>query len=80
MTENERDVLTVSATPRKCVGAGNCAFQAPDVFMQDEDTGIVSVINAEPPQELWAAVAMAEELCPTQSIHVERHPADSSED
>ncbi|HEX7824541.1 MAG TPA: ferredoxin [Mycobacterium sp.] len=70
MTDYGRETLTVSANQRKCVAAGNCAFHAPEVFIQDEDTGIVTVTNAQPDEELWATVRLAEELCPVQAINV----------
>lgn len=54
----------------KCVSAGNCVANAPDVFDQDEDDGSVILINENPPAELADAVRAAEIACPASVITV----------
>ena len=54
----------------KCVGAGQCVLSAPDIFDQDED-GIVVLLDPTPPPHLHAAARKAERLCPALAIRVE---------
>ncbi len=55
----------------RCASSGTCAGVAPEVFEIGPD-GLLRVLQEEPPDELAAAVAEAEELCPTAAITVER--------
>lgn len=50
-----------------CVGAGQCALVAPDVFDQDDD-GIVLLLESEPQGELLQAATRAARLCPARAI------------
>jgi len=52
-----------------CVGAGQCALVAGEVFDQDDD-GIVEVLNAEPGADQEPAVRRAVSLCPARAIAV----------
>jgi len=52
-----------------CVGAGQCALVAPDVFDQDDD-GIVIVLEPEVDGALLAAATRAARLCPARAITV----------
>ena len=54
-----------------CVGAGQCALAASEVFDQREDDGIVELRQAEPPAHLHQPARKAAELCPTHAIRVE---------
>jgi ferredoxin len=60
--------MRVSVDQERCCGAGQCVLSAPDVFDQDEDTGIVLLLNATPPQERLADVQKAVDVCPAQAI------------
>ena len=60
--------LRVAADRSKCMGAGMCALNAPGVFDQDEDEGLVVVLDAEPPAERRDAVRDAANLCPASAI------------
>jgi ferredoxin len=55
----------------KCVGGGNCVLTAPAVFTQDDEDGLVLVLNSTPPADQWEAVRLAAELCPAKVISVE---------
>ncbi|MET9801647.1 ferredoxin [Streptomyces sp. NPDC006368] len=57
----------------RCLGAGMCALSAPRVFDQDEDEGLVTLLNARPPQEQHAAVRVAAGVCPAAAITVTEH-------
>ena len=50
-----------------CIGAGQCALVASDIFDQD-DEGIVLVLNENPPSHLHAAAEKAATLCPAKAI------------
>lgn len=52
-----------------CVGAGQCALVAPDVFDQDDD-GIVLLLESEVEGALLAAASKAARLCPARAITV----------
>jgi len=50
-----------------CVGAGQCALVAPDVFDQD-DEGIVELLEPEPEGRALEAAVRAAQLCPARAI------------
>jgi len=54
----------------KCVGAGNCVVQAPELFDQGDD-GIVILLQAEPGENLHEAARDAAITCPALAITVE---------
>jgi ferredoxin len=55
----------------KCVGAGVCALAAPSVFDQNDDDGIVVVLDENPPASQDAAVREAAERCPAAVIRLQ---------
>lgn len=50
-----------------CCGAGQCVMLAPAVFDQDEE-GIVVLLDENPPEALHPAVREAQSMCPTGVI------------
>jgi ferredoxin len=62
--------MKVQVDQDKCVGAGNCLIQAPEVFDQRDD-GIVVLLQPEPPDELHDAVRDAIVTCPALAITIE---------
>lgn len=62
--------MKIVADTGKCVGAGQCARTAPELFDQGEDDGLVVVLDAEPGDELLPAVGEAVDLCPAQALSV----------
>ncbi|MEV4318686.1 (4Fe-4S)-binding protein [Actinocrispum sp. NPDC049592] len=52
-----------------CVGAGMCVLTAPEVFDQDDD-GIVTVLQPEPGADEQDAVRQAATLCPSGAVKV----------
>jgi ferredoxin len=72
----KREAMTVTADKAKYVSSGNCAFTAPDVFTQDDTTGIVTVFDAHPGEDQWRAVRLAEELCPVLAIRISQTSGD----
>ncbi|MER7956492.1 ferredoxin [Streptomyces sp. NPDC096030] len=51
----------------RCIGAGMCAMTAPEVFDQDDD-GLVLLLDPEPPAADRAAARMAAGVCPSGAI------------
>lgn len=52
-----------------CVGAGQCALVAPDLFDQDDD-GIVLLLERNPDDALLDGAKRAARLCPARAIVV----------
>lgn len=53
-----------------CVGGGQCVVAAEDVFDQDDD-GLVLVLQSTPDEGRADAVRMAARLCPARAITVD---------
>ncbi len=62
--------MRVTADTRKCLGTGNCALSAPEVFDQDDDEGTVVLLNSQPPSKLHSAVRRAVQLCPSRALQL----------
>ena len=60
----------VRVNPSKCIGAGQCVLSAPAVFDQDDD-GLVVLLDPEPPPAQHAAARKAADLCPARVISIE---------
>jgi ferredoxin len=63
--------MKISVEPHKCIGAGQCVSAAPAVFDQNEDDGIVILLDEIPPQEQHSAARSAARLCPALAIHID---------
>lgn len=53
-----------------CVGGGQCVLAAPDVFDQDND-GLVLILQSTPDQDRADAARLAARLCPARAITVD---------
>jgi ferredoxin len=53
-----------------CIGAGQCVLVAPQIFDQD-DRGLVILLDATPPSALHEAARKAARLCPAKAITIE---------
>lgn len=62
--------MKVSVELDKFIGAGQCVFNAPEVFDQDDDSGIAVVLHESPAPELRAAARLAMQVCPAAAIHI----------
>ncbi|GLZ39708.1 ferredoxin [Actinokineospora sp. NBRC 105648] len=60
--------MRITLEQDRCVGAGQCALTAPEVFDQSEDDGTVVLLRATPAAEQEADVEVAVALCPAQVI------------
>ena len=63
--------MRVTVAPEKCISSGMCVLTAPEVFDQEEDHGVVRLIDERPPPDLRAAVREAAEQCPASVIWVD---------
>ncbi|MBT2508655.1 ferredoxin [Streptomyces sp. ISL-98] len=62
--------MKVFLAPEQCVGAGHCVTSAPEVFDQNEDDGVVLLLDDTPDADLADSVHEAADLCPAQAILV----------
>lgn len=61
--------MAITVQRDACVGAGQCALVAPDLFDQDDD-GIVLLLEPEPDESLLPDAQRAARLCPARAITV----------
>lgn len=59
--------MTIEVDQDRCIGAGQCAITAPEVFDQDDD-GIVKLLDPAPSGPQLALSREAVELCPAAAI------------
>jgi ferredoxin len=62
--------MKISVDTEKCCGAGQCVLVAPEIFDQDDD-GIVILLDPAPSDDLRDAVQDAIAICPADVIQVE---------
>jgi ferredoxin len=60
----------LSVDQARCCGAGQCVLTAPEVFDQDEDTGLVVLLDPRPPASASRAVRDAAAFCPAGAIRL----------
>jgi ferredoxin len=61
--------VSVAVSRDRCIGAGQCARTAPEIFSQDDD-GLVRLLDASPPAGSGDAARTAARICPVQAIAV----------
>lgn len=57
----------------RCIGSSNCVMQMPDVFTQDDEEGLVEVLDASGAGHDRDAVENVAYSCPAQAIEVLAH-------
>ncbi len=60
--------MFVQTDRSRCIGAGQCVVAAPGVFDQDEDDGLVVLLDPSPAEEQHAAAREAAATCPAAVI------------
>ena len=65
--------MKVVADKDACIGAGQCALVAGEIFDQD-DEGIVTVLDDDPEGAQLALAVRAASLCPARAITVLESP------
>lgn len=63
--------MKIKVDADKCIGAGMCVLAAPQVFAQDDATGLVIVLQEYPGIDQHDAVKEAARLCPALVIGYE---------
>jgi ferredoxin len=58
----------VTIDDKRCIAAGQCVLNAPQVFDQREEDGIVELLDHDPPPEQYTATRLAARLCPAEVI------------
>lgn len=61
--------MKLTVEPDRCCGSGQCVVLAPDVFDQDDD-GIVVLLEDEPAQPLHDKVRESAIICPAAAIKI----------
>lgn len=62
--------MKVIVDQSKCVSSGNCVLNDPEVFDQDDDAGVVVLLQEHPSAEHADAVHAAAMACPGRAITV----------
>ena len=62
--------MRVQADKSRCIAAGQCVLKSPKVFDQQEDNGMVMVLDENPAPELHASVRLAARVCPASVITI----------
>ncbi|GAB3441000.1 ferredoxin [Streptomonospora sediminis] len=62
--------MHVTVDRRVCIGAGQCALAAPDVFDQDDDEGLAVVLQEAPGEDRREAAEMAADTCPSGAVRI----------
>jgi ferredoxin len=62
--------MNINADRDRCIGAGQCVANAPEVFDQDRD-GVVEVVITDPGPEFADEVRDAVRACPVQAVLIE---------
>lgn len=72
MTNPAEKVVTMKLTAdvNTCMGSGQCVMHAPKLFDQDEETGLVVVLQSEVSGEDLEAALLAERSCPVRAVKV----------
>lgn len=62
--------MKITVDTDKCVGGGQCVLAADDLFDQDDD-GIVTLLEAAPAPDRLDDARAAARLCPASAIEVD---------
>jgi ferredoxin len=54
-----------------CAAHGDCVAAAPEIFDLGDDDDVVTLLQAEPPEELRDAAQSAADACPMVAIRIE---------
>jgi ferredoxin len=55
----------------RCIGAGRCVLQAPEIFDQREEDGIVILLQDAPDPAFYDRAVRAAAQCPARVIEIE---------
>jgi len=63
--------MKITVNQDACASSGNCVLNAPQVFDQREDDGVVVLLTADPAPEQAEGVRRAAAACPALAILIE---------
>ena len=63
--------MKVTVDQDTCASSGNCVMNAPEVFDQRDDDGVVILLNEHPTPEQADGAVRAAAACPAQAIQIE---------
>ncbi|OBG31872.1 ferredoxin [Mycobacterium sp. E3198] len=63
--------MKVTVDQNICASSGNCVMNAPEVFDQRDDDGVVVLLNSHPTPEQADGARRAAAACPALAIHIE---------
>ena len=66
--------MRVAVDEKTCCSAGRCVEEAPAVFDQRDEDGVVILLQAEPAEALHESVRRAARLCPALAIEIIDEP------
>jgi ferredoxin len=67
--------MHVTVDQDRCCSAGQCVLTAPTVFDQNDDEGLVELLQADPAEPLHHQVRLAATLCPAGAITIREDAA-----
>lgn len=63
--------MKIEVDADKCIASGQCVLIAGELFDQDDD-GIVVVLESDPPATLEESARKAASVCPARVIYIDR--------
>jgi ferredoxin len=63
--------MKVTVDQNICASSGNCVMNAPEVFDQRDEDGVVVLLNDSPSAEDAEGARRAAAACPALAIHIE---------
>jgi ferredoxin len=63
--------MKVTVDQDACASSGNCVMNAPDLFDQRDEDGVVVLLDASPSAEQAEGARRAAAACPALAIHIE---------
>lgn len=63
--------MKVTVNQNACASSGNCVMNAPEVFDQRDDDGVVVLLEETPGADLAEGARRAAAACPALAIHIE---------
>jgi ferredoxin len=63
--------MRIKADTGRCVGSGQCVLTEPAVFDQNDD-GIVTLLNEHPDDDIAAQAHQAVILCPSRALSIQQ--------
>jgi ferredoxin len=63
--------MKVSVDQNICASAGNCVMNAPDIFDQRDEDGVVVLLNPNPTADQAEGARRAAAFCPAMAIQIE---------